>query len=136
VTSCALVTEETAEPGEGATFCAIWPALPILSVCSPPTSLASGSPLMLPMMMRPPTSLRRRRLLGRSQEPVCEGGGEPLADLLRAGIVDANDRPAIAARGSPAFSSVYSHEASERLPLSVLHRSHASALLPGASVPP
>ena len=25
VTSCALVTEETAEPGEGATFSAIWP---------------------------------------------------------------------------------------------------------------
>jgi hypothetical protein len=98
--------------------------------------LASGSSLMLPTMMRQPTSLRRRRLLGRSQEAVCEGGGEHLADLLRAGIVDANDRPAIAARGSPAFSSVYSHEASERLPLSVLHRSHASALLPGASVPP
>jgi hypothetical protein len=115
VTSCALVTEETAEPGEGAIFCAIWPALPILSVCSPPTSLASGSPLMLPMMMRLPTSLRRRRLLGRSQEAVCEGGGEHLADLLRARIVDANDRPAIAARGSPAFSSLYSHDASERL---------------------
>jgi hypothetical protein len=71
---------------------------------------------MLPMMMRPPTSLlRRRRLLGRSQEAVCEGGGEHLADLLRASIVDANDYPAIAARGSPAFSSLYSHEASERL---------------------
>ena len=91
---------------------------------------------MLPMMMRPPTSLRRRRLLGRSQEAVREGGGEHLADLLRTSIVDANDRPAIAARGSPAFSSLYSHEASERLPLSVLQRSHASALLPGASVPP
>jgi hypothetical protein len=38
---------------------------------------------MLPMMMRPPTSLRRRRLLDRSQEAVCEGGGEHLADLLR-----------------------------------------------------
>ena len=75
MTLCALVTEETAEPGEGATFCAIWPALPILSVWSPPTSLASGSPLMLPMM-RPPTSLRRRQFLGRSQELVCEDGGE------------------------------------------------------------
>jgi hypothetical protein len=82
VTSCALVTEETAEPGEGATFCAIWPALPILSVCSPPTSLASGSPLILPIMMRPPTPLRRRRLLGRSQKAVCEGAGEHLTDLL------------------------------------------------------
>jgi hypothetical protein len=82
---------------------------------------------MLPMMMRPPTSLRRRRLLGRSQEAVCEGGDEHLADLLRASIVDANDRPVIAARGSPAFSSLYSHEASKRLPLSVLQRSHASA---------
>jgi hypothetical protein len=101
VTSCALVTEETAEPGEGATSCAIWPALPMLSVCSPPTSLASGSTLMLPMMMRPRTSLRRQRLLGRSQEVVCEGGGEHLADLLRASIVDANDRPAIAFRGAP-----------------------------------
>jgi hypothetical protein len=88
VTSCALVTEETAEPGEGATFCAIWPALPILSVCSPPT-LAGGSLLMLPMMMRPPTSLRRRRLLARSGEAVCEGGSEHLADLLRARIVEA-----------------------------------------------
>jgi hypothetical protein len=76
VTSCALVTEEIAEPGEGATFCAIWPALPILSVCSLPTSWASGSPLMLPMMMRPPTSLRRRQFLGRSQRAVCEDGGE------------------------------------------------------------
>jgi hypothetical protein len=38
---------------------------------------------MLPMMMRPPTSLRRRRLLGRSQEAVREGGGEHLADLLQ-----------------------------------------------------
>ncbi len=85
VTSCALVTEETAEPGEGATFSAIWPALPILSVCSPPTPLASGSPLMSPMMMmRQPRSLRRRRLLGRSQEAVCEGGGEHLADLVGA----------------------------------------------------
>ena len=81
MTACALVTEENAEPGEGATFCAIWPALPILSVCSPPTSSASGSPLMLPMMMRPPTSLRRRRLLCRSQEAVCEGGGEHQADF-------------------------------------------------------
>jgi hypothetical protein len=78
------VTEENAGPGEGATFCAIWPALPILSVCSPPTSLASGYPLKLPMMMRPPTSLRRRRLLGRSQEAACEGGVKHLADLLRA----------------------------------------------------
>jgi len=76
VTLCALVTEETAEPGEGATFCAIWLALPILSVCSPPTSLASGSPLMLPMMMRPPTSSRRRQFLGRCLESVCEDGGE------------------------------------------------------------
>jgi hypothetical protein len=42
----------------------------------------------------------------------------------------------IAARGSPARASLYSHEASERLPLSVLHRSHASALLPCSSVPP
>jgi hypothetical protein len=83
VTSCALVTEEIAEPGEGAIFCAIWPALPILSACSPPTSLASGSPLMLPMMMYPSTSFRRRRLLGRGQDAVCEGGGEHLADLLR-----------------------------------------------------
>jgi hypothetical protein len=80
---------------------------------------------MLPMMMRPPTSLRRRRLLGRSQEAVCEGGGEHLADLLRASIVDANDRPAIAARGSPAFSSLYSHEASERL--RPLHLNHGTA---------
>src|SRR6202171_2836674 len=40
------------------------------------------APLMLPMMMRPPTSLCRRRLLGRSQEAVCEGEGEHLADLL------------------------------------------------------
>jgi len=39
---------------------------------------------MLPMMMRLPTSLRRRRLLASSQEAVCEGGGEHLADLLRA----------------------------------------------------
>jgi hypothetical protein len=31
---------------------------------------------MRPMMMRPPTSLRRRQFLGRSQESVCEGGGE------------------------------------------------------------
>jgi hypothetical protein len=38
---------------------------------------------MLPTMMRLPTSLRRRRLLGRSQEAVCESGGEHLADLLR-----------------------------------------------------
>jgi len=35
------------------------------------------------MMMRQPRSLRRRRLLGRSQEAVCEGGGEHLADLCR-----------------------------------------------------
>jgi hypothetical protein len=46
--------------------------------------LASGYPLKLPMMMRPPTSLRRRWLLGRSQEAVCEGGVKHLADLLRA----------------------------------------------------
>jgi hypothetical protein len=44
--------------------------------------MASGSPLMLAMMMSPPTSLRRRRLLGRGQEAVCEGEGEHLADLL------------------------------------------------------
>jgi hypothetical protein len=66
---------------------------------------------MLPMMMRPPMSWRRRRLLDRSQEAVCEGGVKHLADLLRASIVDANDPPAIAARGSPAFSILYSHEA-------------------------
>jgi hypothetical protein len=66
---------------------------------------------MLPMMMRPPTSLRRRQLLGRSQQAVCEGGVKHLADLRRTSIVDANDRPAIAARGSPAFSILYSHEA-------------------------
>jgi hypothetical protein len=53
---------------------------------------------MLAMMTRPLMSLRRRRLLGHSQKAVCEGGGEHLADLLRTGIVDANDRPAIAAR--------------------------------------
>ena len=62
----------------------------------PPTSLASGSPLKLPMMMRPPTSLRRRRLLGRSQEAVCEGGVKHLADLLRAKMRRArNWRPQI-----------------------------------------
>lgn len=53
---------------------------------------------MLPTMMRPPTSLRRRRLLGRGQATVCEGGGKHLADLFRAGIVEA-----IAARESPAL---------------------------------
>jgi hypothetical protein len=37
---------------------------------------------MLPMMVRQPTSSRRRRLLGRSQEAVCEGGDEHLAGLL------------------------------------------------------
>ena len=37
---------------------------------------------MLPMMMYPSTSLRRRRLLGRGQEAVREGEGEHLADLL------------------------------------------------------
>ena len=80
-----LVTLEAAEPGEGATFCAIWPASPLLSVCWPPTPWASNSLLMLPMMMmRPPTSLRHRRLLGRSRETVRDGGGEYLADLLRA----------------------------------------------------
>jgi hypothetical protein len=42
----------------------------------------------------------------------------------------------IAARGSPALASLYSHDASVRLPLSVLHGSHASTLLWGASVPP
>jgi hypothetical protein len=38
---------------------------------------------MLPMMVRQPTSSRRRRLLGRSPEAVCEGGSEHPADLLR-----------------------------------------------------
>jgi hypothetical protein len=77
VTSCVRVAKETAERREGATFCAIWLALPILSVCSPPTSLASGSPRILPMMTRPPRSLRRRRPLGRrGQEAVCGGDGE------------------------------------------------------------
>jgi hypothetical protein len=42
----------------------------------------------------------------------------------------------IAARGSPALLSLYSHEASERLPLSVLQRWQAKALLPPSSVPP
>src|ERR1700726_2738568 len=100
--SCALVTEETAEPGEGATFCAIWPALRILSVCSPPTSLASDSSLMLPTMMRPPTSLRRRRLLGRSQEAVCEGGGDHLSDVLRVGHVGGQTHHELSDRHGPA----------------------------------
>jgi hypothetical protein len=133
VTSCALVTEENAEPGEGATFCAIWSALPILSVCSPLTSMASGSPLMLPTMMRPPTSLRRRRLLGRSQEAVCEGDGEGerLADFLghrRCQRSPGESRPRIASLLEPM------QPRSKRVaaPLSVLQRSHASALLPGA----
>jgi hypothetical protein len=34
-------------------------------------SVASGSP-----MMRPPMMQRRRQLLGRSQEVICEGGGD------------------------------------------------------------
>jgi len=38
---------------------------------------------MLPMMVRQPMSSRRRRLLGRSLEAVCEGGDEHLADLRR-----------------------------------------------------
>ena len=133
MTSCALVTEETAGPGEGATFCAIWSALPILSVCSPLTSMASGSPLMLPMMMSPPTSLRRRRLLGRSQEAVCEGGGEGehLADLLghrRCQRSPGDGRPRIASLLGPM------QPRSKRVAalLSVLQRSHASTLLPGA----
>src|SRR5712664_2983938 len=93
--------------------------------------MASGSPLMSPMMMSPPTSLRRRRLLGRSQEAVCEGEGEHLPICL--GIVDANDRPEIAARGSPAFSSLCSHEASEWLPFCQCCSGRTPApLLPGA----
>jgi hypothetical protein len=39
------------------------------------TSVASGIALMSLKMMRLQTSLHRR-LLGRSQESACEGGGE------------------------------------------------------------
>jgi hypothetical protein len=42
----------------------------------------------------------------------------------------------ITARGSPALASLYSHDASERLPLSVLQRWQAKALLTPSSVPP
>jgi hypothetical protein len=49
---------------------------------------------MLPMMMCPPTSLRRRLLLGRSHEAACKGGGERLTVFLRVGIVEANASPA------------------------------------------
>jgi hypothetical protein len=42
----------------------------------------------------------------------------------------------IAARRSPAQASLYSHEARDRLPLSVLQRWQAKALLPSSSVPP
>jgi hypothetical protein len=38
---------------------------------------------MLPMMMRQPTALRRRRLNDGSQEAVCEGGGEHLAEEMQ-----------------------------------------------------
>jgi hypothetical protein len=41
-----------------------------------------------------------------------------------------------AARGSPAQASLYSHDASDRLPLSVLLRWQANALLPSSSIPP
>jgi hypothetical protein len=64
----------------------------MLSACSPPTSLASGAPLMSAMMMRPPMSLRRRRLLGRSREAVCEGGGEHLAAEMPTPPSDAAER--------------------------------------------
>lgn len=57
VTPCVLVTEEIAEPGKADTFCATWLALPPLNVCSPPTSLASGPPLILSIQIRPPTSM-------------------------------------------------------------------------------
>ena len=50
MTSCVLVTEEIAEPGEGATICAISLALPALSACSPRESVASDVFLMWPMM--------------------------------------------------------------------------------------
>ena len=83
VTSCALVVEETAEPGEGATFCAIWPALPILGVCSRPTSLASGLALMVPMMKRTPMSSRRRPRLGRNRGAACASGTEDLPRFAR-----------------------------------------------------
>ena len=56
MTSCVLVTEEIAEPGEGATICAISLALPALSACSPRESVASDVALMLPMMMHLQTS--------------------------------------------------------------------------------
>jgi hypothetical protein len=38
-------------------------------------SAASGIPVMSSMMMRLTTSLHRRRPPDRSQEAVCEGGG-------------------------------------------------------------
>ena len=69
VTSWALVTEDTDEPGEDASFCVIWPDLPMLSDCSPSTPLASGSRRMSPMMtIRPLRSMRRQRLFGHDQE--------------------------------------------------------------------
>jgi hypothetical protein len=37
---------------------------------------------MLPMMLRVPTSLRRRRLLGRSHEARCEDGDEHLPQFV------------------------------------------------------
>ena len=74
MTSCALVVEDTGEPGEDASFCAIWLDLPMLSDCSPPTLLASDPSLMSPMMMiRPPISTRQRRLLSRSPEAARDG---------------------------------------------------------------
>jgi hypothetical protein len=40
------------------------------------------------------------------------------------------------ALGSPALASLYNHDPSDRLPLSVLQRWQAKALLPSSSVPP
>ena len=77
VTSWALVTEDTSEPKEDGSLCAIWPDLPMLSDCSPPIPLASGPCRMSPIMrIRPLTSMRQQRLLGRDQEAARNGDGK------------------------------------------------------------
>jgi hypothetical protein len=81
VTLCALVKEE---PVDGATFCAISPAWPGLSDCSPPMWLAIGGRLMSPMMMRQPTNRRRIEIdLGHDRDCSTEPPGGIMRQVQR-----------------------------------------------------
>jgi hypothetical protein len=82
--------EETVGPGEGATFCAIWSALPVLNACSLMTPVVVNTTPSMRRMMRARKPSHHRPLLGRKAygkkgadvradfDPICQ---EPVGVL-------------------------------------------------------